>query len=988
MKHSKFSKNRLAVYISAALAASLTSAVYAQEIKDSKEKEDQVEVIEVRGIKGSLTRAMNLKRDMSGVVDAISSEEMGKFPDTNLAESLQRITGVSVSRSNGEGSQITVRGFGPDFNLVTLNGRQMPGTGNSRSFNFENLASDGVSALEVYKTARAENPTGGLGATVNIVTAKPLSSPGEKMSISAKALYDSSNEEGDDVTPEFSALYSNTFAEESLGFAFAFNHQRRDFQQQSAGIQGWQANVALPTNLDEGSVIDPRPLDDEGNRIGNHFFPRDMNYTISNTQRERTNGYAVVQYAPVDDLILTFDYTGSKAVTGTNSIGWGMWNDYGGNINGYELDENGTAVYADISGNDGSFSANRGTTEVEAKSLGFNIDWLVNDTLSLTLDYHNSRNEADNGKDKGMGSQGSLVLGSDQLNTKIYDYRTGEVPHAEILWNNGTNELAPSEIDSHFSQFIHSPGKAEVEQIQLDGAWDNDLFDIPLVEIKFGIARTEQKMSGSSAWSGLIGGFLFNPNYSAMLPDGMFTRNDTSDFLGAFDGGGSSLNPHYYYTFDFDEVVARSEAFLTNDVLGGDDYFATTAYHDMGTQSAGSVEEDTTSLYLQTAWEFEVVDFPVQLNVGVRYEETKVTSNVLQPVPTSVWWKGGSEWHTQYLPGENNFLALTGEHDVFLPMIDLKVDITDEVVGRVSWGKTIARAPLGDLAGGRSLSGSPKIGSRNGSEGNTNLQPYESTNFDLSLEYYYGEGSYAAVGYFRKDVKNFIGSQIVSTTIDGFNDIYLGPRWQQAITDIEGRGEQATNDAIFAQIQANGSTLNEQGYLTPTADDPLMTWDIKRPFNASDKKTVDGFELAVQHLFGESGFGVGINATFVDGDVEFDVNSLDQQTPLTGLSDSANFQAFYEKDGLSVKVTYAWRDEYLVGVGQDQGSSDNPPQFAKEFGQWDMSVNYDVNERFTVFVEGINLNNETEQGFGRYERQFLYAREYGPRYSLGARYSF
>jgi TonB-dependent receptor len=988
MKHSQFSKKRLAVYISAALAAGLNTSVMAEEAAVEDKKEQAVEVIEVRGIKGSLTRAMNLKRDMSGVVDAISSEEMGKFPDSNLAESLQRITGVSVSRSNGEGSQITVRGFGPDFNLVTLNGRQMPGTGNTRSYNFENLASDGVSALEVYKTARAENPTGGLGATVNIVTAKPLSSPGEKLSVSAKALYDTSNEKGEDVTPELSALYSNTFADESVGFAFAVNTHRRDFQQQGANVQGWQANVSLPTNLDPANVIDPRPLDDEGNRIGDHFFPRDMNYGISDTQRERTNGYVVFQYAPIDDLIFTFDYTATKSVTGTNSIGWGQWHDYGGNINGYELDENGTVIFADLSGNDGSFSANRGTTEVEAESLGFNIDWMVNDTLSLTLDYHNSSNEADNGKDKGMGSFGSLVLGSDQLVTKFYDYRNNEVPHADILWNNGTNELAPSEIDSHFSQFIHSPGKAEVEQLQLDGAWDNDLFDIPLTDIKFGIARTEQKIGGSNAWSGLIGGFLFNPNYTAMLPDGMFIRHDTSDFLDAFNGGGSDLSPHYYYTFDFDELVARSQAFLTNEVLGGDDYFATTAYHDMGTITSGSVQEDTTSLYLQAAFEFDVYELPVQLNVGVRYEETDVTSSVLQPVPTTVWWQGGSEWHTQYLPGENNFIELTGEHDVFLPMIDLKVDITDELVGRVSWGKTIARAPLGNLAGGRRLSGSPRVGSRNGGEGNTNLQPYESTNFDLSVEYYYDEASYASVGYFRKDVKNFIGSQVVSTTIEGFNDIYLGPRWQQAVADIEARGDQATNDAVFAQIQANGSTLNEQGYLTPNSDDPLMTWDITRPFNAPDKKTVDGFEVAVQHVFGESGFGLGVNATVVDGDVEFDVNSLDQQTPLTGLSDSANFQAFYEKDGLSVKVTYAWRDEYLIGVGQSQGSSDNPPQFAKEFGQWDMSVNYDVSERFTVFFEGINLNNETEQGFGRYERQFLFAREYGPRYSLGVRYSF
>ncbi len=986
MKHSQFSKKRLAVYISAILATGTGSQVFAEEANLTQK--DDVEVIQVTGIKGSLIRSMNVKRDMSGVVDAISAEEMGKFPDTNLAESLQRITGVTVSRSNGEGSQITVRGFGPSFNLVTLNGRQMPGTGNNRSYNFENLSSDGVSALEVYKTARADNPTGGLGATVNIVTSKPLSSPGEKLSLSAKAMHDTSNEEGDNVTPEFSALYSNTFVDDTFGFAFSFNHHQRDFQQQSANIQGWQANVDLPTNLDPSKVVDPRPLDDEGNRVGNHFLPRDMNYGIDNVQRERTNGHAIVQYAPTDDLILSVDYTGTKSVTGSNSIGWGMWNDYGGNINAYELDANGTAIYADMSGNDGSYTASRSTTEVKEQSIGLNIDWQASDTLFLTVDYHNSSSETDNGADKGLGSEGSLVLGSDQLTTKVYDYRTGEIPHGEIFWKNGTNELAPSEIDSHFSQFVHSPGKSEIEQIQIDTVWDNDVFDIPLVDIKFGIARTEQEMSGSNAWSGLIGGFLFNPSWPEMFPDGMFTKNDTSGFLDSFDGGGSQLAPHYYYSFDFDEVVSRSAAFLTNDVLGGDDYFATTAYHPMGTFSQGSVQEDTTSVYLDTSWEFDLADFSVQINAGMRYEQTDVTSVVMQPVPTDVWWKGGSEWHTQYLPGENNFLTMEGEHDVFLPMIDVRVDLTDELVTRASWGKTISRAPLGSLAGGRNLSGSTRIGSRNGSEGNTNLQPFESTNFDLSLEYYYAEGSYASVGYFNKDVENFIGSQIAATNIDGFNDIYQGPRWDKAVSDIEGRGEQATNDAIFAQMQANGSALNEQGYLAPDSSDPAMSWDITRPYNAPDTKNVYGIEVALQHLIGETGFGVGVNATFVEGDVEFDVDSLSQQTPLTGLSDSANFQAFYEKYGLSVKVTYAWRDEYLVGVGQDQGSSDNPPQFAKEFAQWDMSVNYDISERFTVFFEGINLTNETEQGYGRYEEQFLYAREYGPRYSVGMRYSF
>ena len=299
---------------------------------------------------------------------------------------------------------------------------------------------------------------------------------------------------------------------------------------------------------------------------------------------------------------------------------------------------------------------------------------------------------------------------------------------------------------------------------------------------------------------------------------------------------------------------------------------------------------------------------------------------------------------------------------MLLPMLDLRVEITDELIGRISWGKSITRAPLGNLAGARTLSGSPKVGSRTGSQGNTDLKPFESTNLDLSFEWYYGEESYVSAGYYRKEVKNFIGSKIDSITIDGFYDVYKGPRWLAAESSLASRDEQATNDAIFAEMVAQGVVVNEGGFIEPTSADPLIVWDITRPFNSPDKKTVDGFEVAAQHVFGESGFGIAANATIVEGDVEFDVDSLVQQTPLTGLSDSANFQAFYEKNGLSVKVTYAWRDS-LIGVGQSQGSSDNPPQYAKEFGQIDASINYDIGENFNVFLDAINLNDETEQGW-------------------------
>lgn len=980
MKSLNFKKNKLASSLAIILGTAVVLPSFAAE--DDKIADDEIEVIQVKGIRGSLIRSMDLKRDSSGVVDAISAEEMGKFPDTNLAESLGRITGVSISRSNGEGSQITVRGFGPEFNLITLNGRQMPGTGFTRSFSFENLSSEGVSALEVQKTARAEVPTGGLGATVNIVTVKPLQSPGEKFSLMGKGIYDSSNVAGDDITPEFGGIYSNTFLDETFGVALSVSHHRRDFQKQEANIQGWQANVGLPT-LDDDKVIDPRPMDSEGNRIGNHYFAKDMNYGIADVRRARTNGQLTLQYAVNDDLVITTDYTATNAVTATESIGWGIWNNFGANINSYELDSNGTAIYADISGDDGSFSASKDTTEVKSSSFGINFDWQLTDDLHIELDYHDSITEIDNGADKGSGNSGQVILGSDQLASKIYDYREGEIPSVNILWKNGTNEILPSEIDSNFSQFLHNPGESTVQQFQLHSTWANP-YNSSLAYVKAGVSSTTQTMSGSSAWSGLRGGPGFDPSFVEMLPDDMFVRHDTGDFLDQFDGGGSDLNPGYYYTYDFDEAVARQTAVLTEDVLGANAYVPDAYYSGSVPQSL--VEETTTSFYLQTEWDLEVGDFPVQLNAGIRYEKTEVVSPSESQIPLQVNWVAASEWITDFKP-ELEEVTYTGEYDLILPMLDIKVDLTDELVGRMSMGKTITRPGLGNLLGSFSVSGSPKIGARTGGRGNPNLEPYQSTNVDVSFEYYYDEANYLSLGLFAKEVDKWIDNSQVEITIDGIHDIYLGDRWNAAVGQIEARGEQATDSAIFQQMLANNNG-NLDGVIEPDpATDPLVTWTISSPENV-DERSVYGLEFAVQHVFGESGYGFAFNSTFVDGDVEYDPELLEIQAVLPGLSNSANFQLFYEKDGLSVKTTYSWRDEYLIGQGQSQGSSDVPPQFAKEFGQWDISVNYDVTEQFTVFFDGVNLNNETEQGFGRYEEQFLYARQYGTRYVVGARYSF
>ena len=183
MHKAQFKRKLLAGSIALAVAASVSAQE--ADIDNQNDSDQLVEEVVVTGIRASLQRSMDIKRDAKGIVDGISAEDIGKFPDTNLAESLQRITGVAIERDRGEGSKITVRGFGPDFNIVTFNSRQMPTTG-GRSFDFGNIASEGISAVEVYKSGRANVATGGIGAVVNVKTSKPLQMPGLRAVVSAK----------------------------------------------------------------------------------------------------------------------------------------------------------------------------------------------------------------------------------------------------------------------------------------------------------------------------------------------------------------------------------------------------------------------------------------------------------------------------------------------------------------------------------------------------------------------------------------------------------------------------------------------------------------------------------------------------------------------------------------------------------------------------------------------------------------------------------
>ena len=251
----------------------IAASVFTALLPTSTMAKESTEVIKVSGIRSSLLSSMNVKQDKQGVVDAISAEDIGKFPDTNLAESLQRISGVSINRSSGEGQQVTVRGMGPSFNLVTLNGRQMPNSGEGRAFDFSDLASEMVNGVEVYKTSSAVMQSGGIGALISITTARPFAL-GDRVSVGAKMASDLNS---DKSTPQLSGLISHEFSD-TFGMLFAGAYQQRKTQEDRLAVTRWNVNP----NINDVAEIN-------GLSTSNYFVPQQAMYSRRNDNRKRIN---------------------------------------------------------------------------------------------------------------------------------------------------------------------------------------------------------------------------------------------------------------------------------------------------------------------------------------------------------------------------------------------------------------------------------------------------------------------------------------------------------------------------------------------------------------------------------------------------------------------------------------------------------------------------------------------------------------------------
>lgn len=976
-----YRKSPLAAAVSLALAG---GAVYGQQTEPGAQG---IEEIVVTGIRQSLRASMDLKRNRDGVVDAITAEDIGDFPDSNLAESLQRITGVSIDRERGEGARVTVRGFGPDFNLVLLNGRQMPTTsGLGRSFDFGDLASEGISAVEVYKSGQANVPTGGIGSTMNIRTTRPLENPGMQFTAALSGLHDTSTEKGDSLTPEVSALFSNTFADDRVGVALSVVRQSRNNGANTASVGGWRTfdgdvnNCWCGVGTSEWGGI---PIDDnQQNRpsAGDLYsVPQNTGYELAEYDRTRTNGQLTFQFRATESLTATLDYTYSEVELGRTFNNLSAWYNFGGQETlwsdgpqAYPL------TYTENSANsDYAMAAGQDAWATRNGSTGLNLTWDATDQLTVEFDYHNS--DAKRAPNSRFGDASQLAI-SAFTRDRTTTYFGQDLPILELGLN---DPLSPDDMIVTGSVFANNLSKMEIDQSRLSGTWE---FDTDFVEsVDFGIQMTEvnNRSAGSvvqrDAWGGVT--------QTGAIAD-LLSPANAHDAFTSIPGGDDRRRQSDYFTFNMADLIARTEQLMAS---GEATIFQLPDMGDCGTGLCTSsnftsdrrTTEESAALYamlnMSTFWG----DMPVDMRLGVRYEETDIASQALSPAYTQINWVAGNELSA--VQGPPDFTSLEGSYDFLLPNFDFKIDFTEDWVGRFSFSETITRPNYGDIQGGQTINSLLRIDGGTGNRGNPNLLPFQSTNIDLSLEYYYTEDSYAAVGYFNKDVENFIGTSSVIEETFGLPHPALGPLGDAARA-ATGSSDGGTLYSWILENQAGQAGVDAaSGIISGVAGrDPASPFNLTVPVNI-EKANMKGWEFVVQHNFGETGFGAILNATLVDADVGYDNFSLEQQFVLTGLSDSANFIAFYDRDGIAVRVAYNWRDDFLAGTGQANVGA-GPPTHVAAYSQIDVGGSYEYNENWIVFVDILNLTDETTHVYGRHKWQTLFTAQAGPRYNIGVRY--
>lgn len=710
--------------LATAVLLALCSSVQAQEDADTRTERQQedVEIIQVKGIRGSLQNAAARKRDSAQFIDAIVSEDIGKLPDNNVAESLQRVSGVQISRSAGEGSSVAIRGIRE--NRIEINGRtyvspygrgiddSTAGGGEQNILRF--LPSEVISALIVTKQLSADQIDGSLGGTINVQTRKPLSDPGFHASVGADALYD---DLGGDTTGKLSFLISNTFADDKFGI-------------QLSGVTG-SRNTTEEKFWNFGGWVPMDGVDPNGDGI-NAYRMGDLRYQTSSDERDDTALNLMAEYAPNSDTKYYIEILHTDSEN-QNNRDW-----FAANTSGNLADYNGTEVF---SSNDsllaGTYStsvqgnSNHSVFKSTTQQFAFGAEFYVTDKLEAKAEFSYSNAEL-------TETQAFLRAQTSDNYEVSFDFRGGDFASLTV----------PTDIDFQDpSLYVYSVGFDRIFLFDTEETAAKVDFNYPLDgnfidTIDFGLRVSD--LTATKDFQEQV----FRPGINAADPSvsSLAVPVNRDGVLGSADG------------------VSFPTRYLIPDTSGGPGYCALYVPDCPGpVQSARGfyeVKDTIKSAYIKANFFSEIGDMPLSGNFGVRFSDTETTVN-----------------NTALLRAETGNIdvpvSVVNDYTDVLPSAVAKLELNSDLFLRLGYSKVIARPNTRDLA--VALDVDPKEFSA--TAGNPKLEPFRADQIDASIEWYGEDQTSVTVGVFIKNIDTFIVTETSQEQLPGFgDDTYLVQR--------------------------------------------------------------------------------------------------------------------------------------------------------------------------------------------------------------------
>ncbi|HEV7609725.1 MAG TPA: TonB-dependent receptor, partial [Steroidobacteraceae bacterium] len=696
---------------------------------------EEIEEVVVTGFRASLNAALEDKRASAAAIDSIRAEDIAKFPDANLAESAQRIPGVSIARDAGEGRNISVRGLGPQFTRVRINGMEAQsttggtdssgGSNRNRQFDFNVFASELFNSITARKTSSAEVEEGSLGATVDLRTARPFDylrqGGGLTMVGALKGAY---NDLAEDVDPRASFLISNTFADEKFGVLFSAAYSERNAFEEGSSTVRWDAGNSVggfsATSTPTGITLAQA-------NAATTFHPRIPRYGRLTHEQNRLGLTAALQWQVSDKNLLSLDmlYSDFNAKRDENFLeGFSFSRNLGQGgkpatrVLAGEIAPNGTMVYGLFDDVDVRSESRYDELETKFGSYTLTATHELSDRWSLSEIAGYSRSDFNN------PIQTTITL--DRANTDGYswDFRGNDRLPA---FNYGFDTANPANWT--FGTFPGGSSEIRIRPQGVDNTFQVGKIDLKFaatdaLTLKFGV---DYKKYDFVSWEFRRASETTVP----ALPAGT-TVADLSMELTGFGSGLAipAVTPRTWLIPDLDGFAR------TFDIYSNTGSFALGSINNAAARGNNrAVTEQDAGAYLQADFSFDL-GIPVRGDVGVRYARTRQTSN-------------------GYLPAAGAPVLLTAVHEYsdVLPSLNLVGEITPDLLVRFAAAKVMTRPALGQVTPGGSISltGVPGVAT-----GNPDLDPTRAKTYDMSLEWYFDQGALLSGAIFYKDIESFV----------------------------------------------------------------------------------------------------------------------------------------------------------------------------------------------------------------------------------------